>query len=209
MARPDWIEVGRVRRSHGLQGEVLVTVESDNPDRFQPDSVVYARPRKPGKRGGGATGSGCRTPPAPDAIAVPEAAAAAVPQAAVPAERRQLVMESAREGNRDCLIVRFAGIEDRNAADALRGFVLEIPASELPELEEGEFYPFDLEGLEVRDQTGAKVGTVLELFDTPVQSILRIRLESGAETAVPFLMEAVPTVDVAGGFVQVDSSFLA
>ncbi|MHB1343772.1 MAG: ribosome maturation factor RimM, partial [Thermoleophilia bacterium] len=36
MARPDWIEVGRVSRAHGIGGEVKVAVTTDNPERFVP-----------------------------------------------------------------------------------------------------------------------------------------------------------------------------
>ena len=195
MPRPDWIEVGRVSRPHGLQGEVLISVDSDNPDRFRPGAVLYARARGVGPPRG-RQGSGRQ-------------AVLAGPEAGDDEGRRVLEISSVRQGNQDCLLVAFAGVHERNAADALRGWVLEIPSAELPELEEGEFYPFDLAGLEARNPDGRVLGTVIELFDTPAQSVLSIRLEGGGEALVPFLMEAVPTVDVAGGFVVVEESFLA
>lgn len=51
MARPEWIEVGRVRRPHGVGGEVRVAVDSDNPDRFKEGSVLHARPSPWGMAG--------------------------------------------------------------------------------------------------------------------------------------------------------------
>lgn len=198
MPRPDWIEVGRVRRSHGLQGEVLVSVDSDNPDRFRPGAVVYGRARRPGP-----------LPAQQRPEAADRAPVGAVSVEATGAEgRRALEMVSVREGTRGCLLVAFAGVVDRNAADALRGWVLEIPSADLPELEEGEFYPFDLAGLQARDERGRVLGTVIKLFDTPAQSVLSIRLEGGGEALVPFIMESVPVVDVAGGFLVVAEDFL-
>jgi len=42
--RPDWVEVGRIARAHGLRGEVRVVVVSDNPERFACGSILHARP---------------------------------------------------------------------------------------------------------------------------------------------------------------------
>ena len=53
MARPEWIEVGRVRRPHGVRGEVRVAAASDNPERFVVGSVLYARPGRAGLAGAG------------------------------------------------------------------------------------------------------------------------------------------------------------
>jgi len=41
-ARPDWIQVGRVAKAHGVQGEVRVEVYTDNPERFTLGSRVFA-----------------------------------------------------------------------------------------------------------------------------------------------------------------------
>ena len=49
--------------------------------------------------------------------------------------------------------------------------MLEIRASELPELDEDEFYPFDLVGLEVRDGRGAVVGRVADVVESPAHAI--------------------------------------
>jgi len=53
MARPEWIEVGRVTRAHGVRGEVRVALDSDNPERFKEGSVLHARPAHPGLAGAG------------------------------------------------------------------------------------------------------------------------------------------------------------
>lgn len=172
--RPAWVEVGRVLRPHGLRGEVRVLNDSDNPERFAPGSILFARSSELG----------------------PEESA-----------RRELRVRSARPV-RGALLVAFEGVEDRSQAEALRGYVLEVPGSALPELGDDEFYPFELEGLEVYDETGQRIGIVEELLDTPAQPVLVIRLDDSRTTLAPFTHEAVPEIDKVGGSLRVDSRFL-
>jgi 16S rRNA processing protein RimM len=106
-------------------------------------------------------------------------------------------------------IVGFTEVADRDGAEALRGYVLEVPASQLPELDDDEFYPFDLEGLEVRDPQGHVAGRVAEVIESPAHPILVISLASGDEDLVPFVEAAVPAVDVGAGYLMVDAAFLA
>jgi len=178
MARPEWIEVGRIVRAHGVHGEVRIVSESDNPERFLPGSVVYARPVRPG-------------------LIVREEF-----------EQVRLTVRSVR-GEDDFPIVSFEEVTDRNKAEALRGFVLEIEASQLPELDEDEFYPFDLEGLEVRYPHGQRVGHVVEVLDCPAHAVLVVGLETGGQEMVPFVAAAVRLVDVAAGYLVVEPRFLA
>ena len=55
-------------------------------------------------------------------------------------------------------LVKFAGVDDRDAAESLRGQVLVVPESWLPELPEGEYWPFQLEGCEVVTESGRSLG---------------------------------------------------
>lgn len=227
MERPEWIVVGRVVRAHGLRGEVRVQSESDNPDRFAPGEVMFCRPERsagaarPRDAAGGAPDSGAGgaaaggRPPGSHGAARAESAGGAATVAAggrspTPAPaggRRELRIEEVRFTT-GALLVAFAGVEDRTAAEKLRGCVLEVPASSLPELEEDEYYPFELRGLRVWDEEGVEVGTVLELLDTPAQPVLSLRRAAGGEVLVPFTHEAVPTVDVPGGRLVVLRRFI-
>ena len=56
---------------------------------------------------------------------------------------------------------RLAGVSSREAAEALRGQLLEVERAELPPLEEGEYYHADLIGLAVLDGEGTSLGTVV------------------------------------------------
>lgn len=104
------------------------------------------------------------------------------------------------------VVVRFKGVTDRNAAEALNGTELFIDRAALPdEGEEDDFYHTDLIGLEVRDETGASVGKVTAVQNFGGGDILEITHQGRKGVPIPFTRAAVPEVNVAGGFVEVDS----
>lgn len=75
-------------------------------------------------------------------------------------------------------IVRFAGVANRNDAEALRGRELSIARGELPELDDDEFYLTDLIGLQVRDGDTV-LGEVEEVYEYPSCVCLKVRCEDG------------------------------
>lgn len=104
------------------------------------------------------------------------------------------------------VIVRFKGIADRNAAEALAGTELFVDRSALPPEDEDEFYHADLAGLTVRDETGATVGKVTAVQNFGGGDLLDIVHQGRRGVLIPFTRAAVPTVDVASGFVTIDTA---
>ncbi len=98
------------------------------------------------------------------------------------------------------LLVTFAEVPDRTAAEAARGIVLHatIPADESPE-DPDEFYDHQLVGLAAYDVGGALLGTVAGLVHGSAQDLLRVVTPDGREALVPFVKALVPEVDVAEG----------
>lgn len=104
------------------------------------------------------------------------------------------------------VVVRFKQVADRNAAEALNGVELFVERSALPDDgDEGEFYHADLVGLSVKDETGAVAGKVSAVHNFGGGDILEISFNGKKGLLVPFTEAAVPEVDIAGGFVRVDS----
>jgi 16S rRNA processing protein RimM len=103
------------------------------------------------------------------------------------------------------LLLRFAGVEDRTAAEELRGteLVVAVDPAEQP-AEEDEWYDHQLVGLLAVGADGAAYGPVTEVVHLPMQDLLAIRTSSGGEVLVPFVTAIVPEVDVAGGRVVLD-----
>lgn len=101
------------------------------------------------------------------------------------------------------LVVRFAGVSDRNRAEELRGTWLVIDSSEiLPSSDPDVFHDHQLIGLKVVTTGGEHIGTVSEVLHH-AQELLVVETERG-ERLVPFVSAIVPEVDVEGGRLVVD-----
>jgi 16S rRNA processing protein RimM len=95
-------------------------------------------------------------------------------------------------------------VNDRNAAEALKGVALYVDRARLPSAEEGEFYHADLVGLAAEDREGHRIGTVVAVENYGAGDILELRLEGSRQTEmIPFADAFVPEVDVAGGRIVV------
>lgn len=115
-------------------------------------------------------------------------------------------------------IVRFKGVEDRNASEAMNGIELYVQAAPADELEqEDAWYPEDLIGLEVRmapdnslgEPSGRVVGQVSDVLDGVAQQQLQIRMtakedDEESEGLIPFVEALVPQVDIENGYVAID-----
>jgi 16S rRNA processing protein RimM len=113
-----------------------------------------------------------------------------------------------RAGTDQHPIVRLAGIEDRRAAEALRGMSLSVERSNAPTLAAGEWWAHELEGCEVVDGE-LLVGRVSRMIELPTCEALEVELADGGETLlVPMVRDAVRRVDTAGRRIEVDMEFL-
>jgi 16S rRNA processing protein RimM len=129
----------------------------------------------------------------------PGAVVATEPEAAGP-----LTVEAGRVHS-GRLLLRFAGVEDRTAAEGLRGvlLVVDVPDDERPE-DPDDFYDHQLVGLAVVTVGGIPVGEVADVLHLPGQDVLAVTRPDGRESLVPFVAAIVPEVDVEAGRVVVD-----
>lgn len=116
------------------------------------------------------------------------------------AEAPSLVDVIATRRGPKALLVRLAGVESREDAEALRGVTLCVPRGALPELEEGEYYHADLIGLQACEG-GRTVGEVVAVLDYPSVECLKVKTDDGF-LEVPMLPEWLERVDVEGGKVH-------
>jgi len=116
-------------------------------------------------------------------------------------ERRLL---SIRDGK--TAVARFEGIDDRSAAEALRGSLVEIDRLALPPLQEGEYYHADLVGLQAFDREGKKIGTVTAVENYGAGDLLDIERDSGGSSLIPF-REGIANLE--DGRIILDPEFLA
>ena len=164
--------IGRVVKAHGITGEVVVEIRTDDPEnRFAPGSTLRAKK----SRGGG--------------------------------QHRSYVIENARDhGTR--LLVRLAGVGDRDAADDLRGSLFVIDSDDLPPIDEPDtFYDHQLEGLHVRTSAGQDVGVIAEVLHTAAGELLAVKRDAGPEAGevlVPFVSAIVTKVSLEDRLVEID-----
>ena len=102
------------------------------------------------------------------------------------------------------VLLRLEGVGDRNAAEALSGATLSVLRTDLPPLEDGEYYLCDLVGLEVRAPAGP-VGCVIEVQMYPSVDTIVIQAPGGERLEQPLLAEWLERVDVPGGYIALQS----
>ena len=170
------IVVGRAGRPHGIRGEVVIGVRTDEPDlRFAVGATLDARSTSDD----------------------------AGPENGAGGERLTVASMRWHSGQ---LLVAFAGITDRTAAADLTGSWLSVDSSQLPDTgDPDEFRDYELIGLSVRTCAGDPVGVVTDVLHYG-QDLLVVRRqdESGGEALVPFVKAIVPQVDVAAGVLVID-----
>lgn len=102
------------------------------------------------------------------------------------------------------LLVQFAGVANRSAAETLRGVRLlaDIDERERPADPE-EYYDHQLTGLSVRTEDGTLIGEVADVVHLPGQDLLAVKRAVG-EVLVPFVAAIVPTVDLDAKEIVID-----
>lgn len=106
-----------------------------------------------------------------------------------------LTIETSRwHGKR--LLVKFVEVSDRTVAETLRGTILVVPESWLPDLAEGEWWAHQLEGCTVRTGSGRALGVLKEVIANPANDLWVVVDAAGAETLIPVLEDVLIEVDV-------------
>ena len=102
------------------------------------------------------------------------------------------------------LLVKLKGIEDRDAAHALLHTYIKIDKSALAALPEGQYYHFDLIGLQVYEGEEA-LGEIVDIFPTGANDIYVVKAKPEAkELLLPALKSIVKKIDVSNGRMEVE-----
>ncbi|MFF9503957.1 ribosome maturation factor RimM [Streptomyces sp. NPDC014656] len=113
-----------------------------------------------------------------------------------PASAGPLTIESGKVHS-GRLLLRFEGVRDRNAAEALRNTLLiaEVDPEELPE-EEDEYYDHQLVDLDVVLADGTEIGVITEISHLPSQDLFIVERPDGTELMIPFVEQIVTEIDL-------------
>jgi 16S rRNA processing protein RimM len=107
------------------------------------------------------------------------------------------VVEGVRR-HKGMILLKLAGFDYRDQAESLRGQLLLIPETEVVALEEGEYYHFQLEGLQMETVAGEPLGIVTQVMETGANLIFVV--QGGArEILIPHTDEVVQEIDLDNG----------
>ncbi len=118
-------------------------------------------------------------------------------------EGRTLQVAHVRTLKPDTALVRFEGVDDRSAAEALKNVELFVARDALPDPAAEEFYHADLIGLRAQDAEGRQIGVIRAIHNYGAGDVLELARDGGGTLLLPFSREFVPTIDIADGFVTV------
>ena len=110
---------------------------------------------------------------------------------------RLMAVEQARL-HQGMILLKLTAVNDRTAAEALRGEWLMVPEADALPLEEGEYYLFQLEGLAVQTVEGEALGTLSRVIETGANNVFVVQGEQG-ELLLPDIAEVVQEIDFANG----------
>jgi 16S rRNA processing protein RimM len=96
------------------------------------------------------------------------------------------------------------GIDDADAAQALRGGAVMVTAAELPPLKEGEFYYFQIAGAEVILTDGRRLGTIEDIMPTGGHDVWVVR-DGQREVLVPVIADVVKAMDLEARRVTIEA----
>lgn len=161
------LTVGRVLRPHGVRGEVVVDVRTDEPEqRYAVGNELVAEP-SPGGEG--------------------------------------VLRVAAQRPHQGRLIVSFDGVADRDAAEALRGALLQVDSDAVsPPEDADEFHDHQLIGLAVITAAGDPVGELVRIEHAPGAELLVVARPEGGTALVPFVTALVPEVNLSAGRLVID-----
>ncbi len=157
------IEIGRIVRSHGLDGRVKVRSYLETPEALQNLSELLV----------GRSVS----------------------------EARRYPLETVGIG-KNYFILKLRGIDDRDAADGLRGAPVWMPAEKMGKLPEGEYYWREIIGLQVVTEEGRKLGRIEAVFPTGSNDVYVCRDED-REILLPAVGDVVRRIDTGSGVMVV------
>lgn len=162
LSEPEFLQVGKLRRTHGVEGEIGMTVLTDFPKRLRRGKTVY------------------------------------VGDAYVP-----MKLEHVRTQNK-ALLLKFEGVDTNESAAPLTNQCVFVRTDQLPKLPEGEYYHYEILGMNVIDQAGAPLGMVTDILETGANDVYLITREDGSELLFPAVKAFIIKIDVANKLMQIN-----
>ena len=163
-----YLIVARVLRAHGVHGELSCEIITEFPERFQKTKRVFLSP-----------------PVNPGSM---EPLAGTAPQPMTVKQARLAPHRGQAE-----VILQLADVSDRDAAEKLRGWLVQVPEREAWKLPRGRFYWHQILGLRVVTSEGETIGTVSEIIETGANDVYVVKSD-GRERLIPAVKQFVQEI---------------
>ena len=124
--------------------------------------------------------------------------------AVTPAGARQTLQVEQSRLHAGRVLLKFAGYDTPEAAQALVGFELCVPERDAVELEEDEFFDWQLEGCRVETVEGRQLGSVREVWHYGAAPILVVRDDERREALIPLARSICVVIDTEAKLIRVD-----
>jgi 16S rRNA processing protein RimM len=122
-------------------------------------------------------------------------------------EQLEPVTVTAVRPHKTNLLLRLEEIEDRNAAEDVRGLWLYVPEAEAAELEEGQYWIHDIIGLQVVTEAGQAIGKITDVLATGANDVYVVRpaagINGGRDVLLPAIEDVVARVDLPQGIMVI------
>jgi len=151
---PVFLVVGKLRRPHGINGEIQMEIVTDYPDRLKPEGEYYY------------------------------------------GEEHTPIKLVSRRPHGQLLLMAFEGFDDREAVSRLTNQLLYVKRETLPPLPEGEYYHFQLIGMNVVSETGEVLGILQEILVTGSNDVYVVLTPDGTEVLLPAREGVILNVDL-------------
>jgi 16S rRNA processing protein RimM len=101
--------------------------------------------------------------------------------------------------HKDAILASLEGYTDRNKAIELIGYDVFVEKASLPALPKGEYYHFQLKGMEVTTIEGKRIGVITSLISTGSNDVYVVKDSSGKELLIPATADVIQKIDVCAG----------
>ena len=167
---PDaFLVVARVLRAHGTQGELSCEIVTEFPQRVRRTKRVFLAPPAGPGRGEPLAGE----TPKPYSV-----------------NRAQV---APHRGHNE-VILGLEEVTDRDGAEALRGWIVQVPENEAWKLPRGRFYWHQIVGVRVVTAEGEEIGTVSEILETGANDVYVVKGSDGGERLIPAVKQVVTEI---------------
>ncbi len=158
---PAFLAVGKLRRPHGVHGEMIMDVLTDFPERLEPGAQLFA------------------------------------------GQEHLPVRLMGRRPHGQALLVSFEGYDSPEKVGELRNQFIYVSASNLPALDEDEYYFHELIGLQVYTENGDLLGTLTEILETGANDVYIVQPENGPDILLPAIEDVIVDIDLEQGVMHV------